>query len=95
LSPPGEIAGLLYTDPGKGSWPVAVRDISPLGVALVGRVEAKPGRMVTVQLYRKGQNDWSTVPARVISSAALPTGDHLLGLVFLVPLSPEELTSFG
>jgi hypothetical protein len=64
-------------------------------VALLARVEAEPGRVVTLELDHEPRDFRCTLIARVVYCVALPTGDSLLGCSFLEPLPDDVWDRLG
>jgi hypothetical protein len=72
-------------------WPAEVRNISPGGLGVVLALRLEPERTVLVDLQNEANGFRCQMPARVVYTADLPSGDILHGCMFARELSDLEV----
>jgi hypothetical protein len=75
---------------GGAAWEATIRDIAPLGVALLCEGPAQPGEWLDLRLSGQGSPLGLALRGRVVHAAALPDGRWLVGCAFDAPL-PDAL----
>ena len=75
---------------GGAAWEASIRDISPLGVALLCEGPAQPGEWLDLQLSGQDSLVGLALRARVVHARAIPDGRWLVGCAFDAPL-PDAL----
>jgi hypothetical protein len=81
----------LVISENEDPWPAEIRNMSPGGVGLVVARKLEPERSVLLDLHNEANGFRCQVPARVVYTTDLPTGDVLHGCMFARALSNLEV----